>query len=69
MIICKCNVLELLKKNGFSAYRLSKDKIIGADRIQRLRQGKVPSWRELDIICKLTAHDIGDIIQYMPEKA
>lgn len=69
MIICKCNILELLKDNGFSSYRLSKDKIMGTERIQRLRQGKIPSWRELDIICKLTAHDIGDIVEYTPEKA
>ena len=68
MIICKRNILELLKENGFSTYRLSKDKIMGTERIQRLREGKLPSWRELDIICKLTAHNIGDIIGYTQGK-
>ena len=68
MITYKRNVLELLKDNGFSSYRLRKEKIMGTERIQRLRHGELPSWRELDIICKLTAHEIGDIIEYTPEK-
>lgn len=69
MITYKQNVLKLLKDKGFSSYRLRKEKIIGTERIQRLRHGELPSWRELDIICKLTAQDIGDIIEYTPEKA
>lgn len=69
MIAQKQNILKLLIENGYSTYKLRKDKIMGQQRIQRLRQGKLPSWRELDIICKLTAHDIGDIIEYTPDKA
>lgn len=68
MITYKQNVLELLKDKGFSSYRLRKEKIMGTERIQRLRHGELPSWRELDIICSLTAQDIGNIIEYTPDK-
>lgn len=60
------NVLECLKENGFSTYQLRKKRIFGESRIQRLRNGETPSIRELDLICKLTAHDIGELIEYVP---
>ena len=63
------NVLECLKENGLSTYQLRKKRIFGESRIQRMREGKTPSMRELDMICKLTAHDIGDLIEYVPDPA
>ena len=67
MIVYKQNALELLKKKGFSTYRLRKNKIMGSKRIQRLSHGQLPSWRELDIICQLTGSSVADLIEYQPE--
>ena len=66
MIIYKQNVLKLLKENGYSTYRLKKEKIMGTERIQRLRHGCLPSWRELDLICRITTQNLGDIIEHVP---
>lgn len=68
MITYKQNILKLLKNHGYSAYRLRKDKIMGAERIQRLRRGALPSWRELAIICKLTGESVSDLIEYAPDQ-
>ena len=68
MITYRQNVLELLKEKGYSSYTLRKNKIMGSDRIQRLRHGQLPSWRELDIICQLTGSSIADLIEYRPEQ-
>ncbi len=63
------NVLEYLKEKGMTTYQLRKKRIFGESRIQRMREGKTPSIRELDLICKLTAHDINDLIEYVPDPA
>ena len=67
MIVIKQNVLKLLKENGYSTYRLIKEKIMGTERIQRLRHNELPSWRELNIICELTNCSVADIIEYAPD--
>lgn len=67
MVKCKQNLVVLLKDNGYSSYRLRKDKIMGTERIQRLRHGELPSWRELDIICKLTGAKVEEVIEYVPD--
>ena len=67
MIKVKQNLLKMLKENGYSTYRLRKEKIMGESRIQRIRHSELPSWRELDTICKLTARNVGDIIEYQTE--
>ena len=69
MITYKQNILRLLKNHGYSAYRLRKDKIMSAERIQRLRRGALPSWRELAIICQLTGESVSDLIEYAPDQA
>ena len=64
----KANILALLKENGYSSYRLRKENIFGQKCIQKLRLGGLPSWGELDTICKLTHSRIEDLIEYVPEE-
>ena len=42
-------------------------KIFGQKAIQKLRLGGIPSWNELDTICKLTNSKIEDLVEYLPE--
>ena len=64
----KIDLLALLKQNGYSSYRLRKENIWGQSAIQKLRTGGLPSWNELDTICKLTHSRIEDLIEYIPEE-
>ncbi len=40
MIIYKINILEALKKAGYSSYRLRQEKVLGEGTLQQLRIGK-----------------------------
>lgn len=58
------NILEMLAACGFTSYELRRQRIFGERTIQKLRRGELPSWRELDFICAVTARDIGELIEY-----
>lgn len=58
------NILDILKSIGWSQYQLRKNKVMGVGRIQRLRVGCVPSWKELDWICRVSGYNVGDLIEF-----
>ena len=58
------NVLERLKEAGYTTYRLRHEKIMGERAIQKFRDGDLPSWGELDTICRLLHAKPWDIIDY-----
>ena len=58
------DLLDLLRRSGFTAYELRKQRIIGEARIQKLRKGELPTWKELDFICENTAYQVGELIEY-----
>lgn len=62
------NVLECLKEQGITSYQIRKRNIMGESRVQRLRHGALPSWHELDIICRITGKDVADLIEYVPDQ-
>lgn len=59
------DILDLLKSVGWTSYQLRKHSPIGESRIQRLRCGSIPSWNELNWICKVTGRRINDLIEYV----
>lgn len=63
----KVNILDELKKIGFSSYKLRKDKIIGEAMIQKLRNGDLISWSCINKICELLECQPGDILEYVDE--
>lgn len=64
----KIDILASLKDAGYSSYRLRKEKILGERVIQKFREGDLPSWNELDIICRLLNKQVGDLIEYVPNQ-
>ena len=64
MIKYKINILQDLKKNGISTYKLRKDKLLGEATIQKLRDGELVSWENIDTICNLLNCQPGDLIYY-----
>ena len=62
------NALEELAKCGFTSYELRRQKIFGEATIQKLRKGGLPSWKELDFICKILAYDVGEIIEFKDDR-
>lgn len=68
MLKYKIDILEKLKENGYTTYKLRKDKIIGESQIQKIRNGELASKETLNTICKLLHCQPGDILEYIEEK-
>lgn len=67
MLYYKIDVLEELKKNGYSSYRIKNEKIFAMTTLQRLRENQIVSASVLDDICRLTNLQPADIIGYKPD--
>ena len=63
----KIDVLSELRKNGYSTYRLRKEKIMGEATIQKIRKGELVSWENMSTICKVLECQLGDIVEYIEE--
>lgn len=61
----KVDVLEELKKKGYSSTRIRNDKLIGQSYLQQLRHGELVSWKTLDTICGLLDCQPADLIEYV----
>ncbi|WP_455714118.1 helix-turn-helix domain-containing protein [Anaerosporobacter sp.] len=67
-LIYKINVLDNLKNQGYTTYKLRKDKILAESTIQKLRKGEPISWENIETLCKLLDCQPGDIMEYTEEK-
>lgn len=63
----KFDVLEKLKENGYTTYKLRQDKILGERVIQQLRNKEIVSWKTIETICSLLSCQIGDIVEYVED--
>ena len=63
----KIDVLDALKKAGYTTYRLRHEKIMGERVIQQLRQKELVSWKTIETICTLLNCQPGDLVEYTPE--
>ena len=68
MIVYKLNVLNELKKVGYSSTRLRKEHILGEQSIQNLRNGGLVSLDTLNKFCAILGCGVEDIIQYVPDE-
>ena len=63
----KVDILEELKKKGYSSTKIRNDKLIGQSYLQQLRHNELVSWKTLDTICGLLDCQPGDLIEYVNE--
>lgn len=64
----KVDVLEELKKKGYSSTKIRNDKLIGQSYLQQLRHNELVSWKTLDTICGLLDCQPGDLIEWVKEE-
>ena len=63
----KVDIMEELKKKGYSSTKIRNDKLIGQSYLQQLRHGELVSWKTLDTICALLDCQPGDLMEYVKE--
>ena len=64
----KIDVMEALKKAGYSSTRLRKEKLLGESYMQQLRRGELVSWKAIETICRLLSCQPGDLVEYVPDE-
>ena len=64
----KGDILAALKEAGYTTYKLRQEKLLGERAIQKLRTGDLPSWNELNTICRLLDKQVGDLVEYIPDE-
>ena len=64
----KIDVLAALKAVGYSQTRIRSEKLLGVSVLTKIRAGGLPSWHELDVICRLLNLQPGDIIEYVEDQ-
>ena len=62
--VYSCDVLELLKDKGYTSYRMRKEKLISEGALQKIREGKMLSWHELDTVCTILECQPGDLVRH-----
>ena len=62
------DLLDLLRRSGFTAYELRKQRIIGEARIQKLKKRELRTRKELDFICENTVYQVGELIEYIESR-
>ncbi len=67
-IVYKIDVMETLKKHGFSTYKIRKEKIFGEATLQQFRNGEIVSNTCLAKLCELLECQPGDILEYKENK-
>ena len=62
-LVYKIDILKALKENGYSSYRIRKEKILSESTVQKLRAGSPISWENIETICRLLNCQPGDILE------
>ena len=64
MFIYKINILDALKEKGYNTNRLRKEKLLGENAIQSIRNNKIVGISALEKICGLLNCQPGDLIEH-----
>lgn len=64
----KVEPLPLLKKHGYSSYRIRKENLFPQTAVQSMRKLGHIGFKDLGTICKLTHMQPGKLIEYVPDE-
>lgn len=59
------DILDMLSKSGWSAYRLRKEKVLSESTITRLRNNAPINTTTIDKLCELCGCQPGDLMHYI----
>ncbi len=62
------NLWKVMKEKGISQYTLIKDYHISAGQLTRLRRNESVSTHTIEMFCRILDCQVGDIMEYIPDK-
>ena len=66
MLRYKVNILEELKKAGYSSYRMRQEKILSESTLQRIREGNtLITVESIGVICDILECQPGDLVEWV----
>jgi putative transcriptional regulator len=66
MLRYKIDVMQAINESGYSTYQIRKEKLIGENALQALRENKMIGIKALDQVCSLLKMQPGDVIEWTP---
>lgn len=66
-IFYKIDILSALKEQGFTTYKIRKEKLLAESTVQALRRGELISLDNISRICAMLKCQPGDILIYTDE--
>lgn len=66
-LIYKFDVLEALKRAGYTTYRLRSEKLMSESTLQKLRNGEMIGIINVETVCQLLNCQPGDLLHYVHE--
>ena len=67
-IVYKIDILTALKAAGYNTGRIRREKLMGEATLQKIRDGELVSYNNLNIICRLLQCQPGDLIEWIEDK-
>lgn len=64
MLRYKIDVLQAITDAGYTSYQIRKEKLLGENALQAIRDNKMIGMKALDQLCSLLDLQPGDIIEY-----
>lgn len=68
MLKWKINVIEELKKAGYTTYTFRKNSLFSNSTVQKIKSNQPISWDNINRICKLLKCQPGDILEYIEDE-
>ncbi len=63
----KVDIMDELKKKGYSSTRIRNEKLIGQSYLQQIRHGELVSWKTVDTLCRILECNVGDLFEYVED--
>lgn len=63
----KVDIIASLKGKGYSTYRIRREKLLGESTLQKIRNGELVSWENIETICTLLQCQPGDILEHVTD--
>lgn len=64
MLIYKIDVMQVITEKGYTSYQIRREKLLGENALQAIRENKMVGIKALDQLCSLLDLQPGDIIEY-----
>lgn len=68
MLIYKIDVMQAITEKGYTSYQIRREKLLGENALQAIRENKMIGIKALDQLCDLLDLQPGDIIEYRKEE-